>query len=759
MYDEKTWWYDIEVYKNYFLAYFLNTKGEEKTFEIFNDQQPLSNIVDIKSFVRNNVLIGFNNKNYDDVLMKFMFKNGANYGKIYYPLANAPLTEKIKNESDKIILKNMSPWNFIAMHNLRGKDYEINTIDIKEILIGQASLKLYGARAGSSKLQELPIDPDTILSSEQKNEIKKYCRNDLEVTKLLSLAIIEQIKLRDEMGEEFSVDLRSKSDAQIAEAVINKYYKDKTGEDLKFPNIDAMPDKYQYNPPYWIRFNSDELNNLHDEIQNDYFPVAESGSIELAKCLKDRVISYGNKSYKLGVGGIHSIDCAGFYKANDEYKIFDIDVASFYPKMILNGRFYPPNIGETFLSIYEDIVNRRLEAKAKVAELKKIKDRTPEQEADLIKTTNTMNALKITINGSFGKFGSKYSKLYSPDLLFHTTVSGQLTLLMLIERMEDSGIHAISANTDGVVFYVKRSDETLMREIVKEWEEETNLEMEYSEYRSIFYRDVNNYVAFTPDDKIKTKGVFVKADLGHNPTSDVIKWAAIQYLGFDVPVEDTIHDMEDVTQFLQVRTVKGGAVKNGVAIGKAIRWYYSTTDNTAIHYADNGNMVPNSMGGVPLMNLPKTVPSDLDYDWYINEADKLIKTVNVPCKIGQNQKVNKLREMGYSPCFMSHTGKTLPTKGFDFSRDEDIGTQTGFRASIVSVDGILFRCTEPYPSGWKSFEKSTGVQIIYGGVVALPEEYYELKPLPQWVHSMIWDYMTELQRVKVRQYRKGLLKF
>ena len=38
----------------------------------------------------------------------------------------------------------------------------------------------------------------------------------------------------------------------------------------------------------------------------------------------------------------------------------------------------------------------------------------------------TNEAMKIMINGSFGKFGSKWSVLYSPDLLIQTTVTGQL---------------------------------------------------------------------------------------------------------------------------------------------------------------------------------------------------------------------------------------------------------------------------------------------------------------------------------------------
>ena len=72
------------------------------------------------------------------------------------------------------------------------------------------------------------------------------------------------------------------------------------------------------------------------------------------------------------------------------------------------------------MNIYQSIVKRRLEAKAKG-------------------DTVTADSLKITVNGSFGKFGSKYSFLYSPDLLINTTLTGQLTLLMLIEMITLAG--------------------------------------------------------------------------------------------------------------------------------------------------------------------------------------------------------------------------------------------------------------------------------------------------------------------------------
>ena len=51
---------------------------------------------------------------------------------------------------------------------------------------------------------------------------ESYCQNDLGVTKALFNTLRSEIELRKEMSEEHGIDLRSKSDAQVAEAVLKK---------------------------------------------------------------------------------------------------------------------------------------------------------------------------------------------------------------------------------------------------------------------------------------------------------------------------------------------------------------------------------------------------------------------------------------------------------------------------------------------------------------------------------------------------------
>ena len=116
-------------------------------------------------------------------------------------------------------------------------------------------------------------------------------------------------------------------------------------------------------------------------------------------------------------------------------------------------------MGQPFLELYKGIVTERVAAK--------------KRGDDVI-----ANTLKIFLNGSFGKLGSKYSLLYAPDLLLQTTITGQLALLMLIERMEDAGIQIVSANTDGIVCYAPNSLLQECDRIAFDWELDTSYLLE-----------------------------------------------------------------------------------------------------------------------------------------------------------------------------------------------------------------------------------------------------------------------------------------
>lgn len=259
-----------------------------------------------------------------------------------------------------------------------------------------------------------------------------------------------------------------------------------------------------------------------------------------------------------------------------------------------------------------------------------IKARIEELEAELAYHKVQSDTLKISTNGSFGKLGSKYSALYAPELLIQTTITGQLALLMLIERMESEGIRVASANTDGIVCVCPKSREELMSEVAFGWMLGTSYELERTDYIAVASRDVNNYVAVKTDGDVKGKGCFAPQGLAKNPDLPIVYEAVAKHIADGAPIEETIRDCDDVRQFVTVRRVQGGAVWRDQYLGKAVRFYYSTeaADDECIHYAKNSNRVPKSAGAKPLMDLPDSFPNDVNYSAYITEAEKLL------CEVG-----------------------------------------------------------------------------------------------------------------------------
>lgn len=584
---------DIEVYRNYFLALFMTEQGRFKAYEIFNE--------DDSKFYPEEIL-----ELLEDPDIEFVTFNGDSYD---IPILTFALIERdtqtIKRASDRIIEKNVRPWIFYQDEGL--KPPEMNHIDIINVAPGLVSLKIYGGRLGTKRLQELPIEPSATLTSEQVALLKTYCKNDLSNTKELFDDLSEEIDLRRAMSETYGVDLRSKSDAQIAEAVLKAEYVRRTGGTP--PKVAEPKKRFYYEPPAYIKFSTEQMKSVLDTVRSAEMVVKEdTGHVTMPKEIANLKIQIGDTNYKIGIGGLHSQESEVAHFTDDKNILIDRDVESYYPRMMLNMNMQPGGFGEHFNDIYGGILEERLQAK---------------HAGDKVKSAS----LKIVLNGTFGKTSNKYSSLYSPDFMIRTTLTGQLTILMLIEALERCGIPVVSANTDGIVVKCPRDKCDVLNTVIESWERRSGLKTEETVYRALYSRDVNNYIAVGENGKVKAKGVYGKVSIRKNPQNAICSEAVIAYLTEGTPLTETVHAETDVRKFLTLRTVTGGAVKNGRALGKAIRWYYAKGIKGAIHYAKNGNTVPRTEGAKPLMDLPEKIPRDLDHDWYVRECEEMLMAV------------------------------------------------------------------------------------------------------------------------------------
>lgn len=581
--------FDLEIYSNYFLAAFLNVEtGNVRYFEKY-DGHPLD-IETIRRIVNSYELIGFNSSNFDLPILSLALAGASN--------------EQLKKACDAVITNNIRYWQFEKKFGVQ--IVKANHIDLIEVAPGTASLKLYGGRMHCPTLQDLPIEPDASISVEDRANLRSYCANDLATTAELAKTLKQQIDLRRTMSGEYKQDLRSKSDAQIAEAVIRAQVSQIMGFDVEKPALDRNA-VFRYQKPGFIVFDTEPLQNLLGQILQADFYLSDGGKVLEPDALRTE-IKIGNSVYRLGIGGLHSSEKRAAHVSDDEFVLIDRDVASYYPAIILNCGLYPQQMGEAFLAVYRDIVAKRLAAKHNGNKV-------------------VADALKITINGSFGKFGSQYSRLFSPNLLIQTTVTGQLALLMLIESLELRGIPVVSANTDGVVIKCPRAKLDVLADLVFAWECVTGFETEETRYKALYSRDVNNYVAIK-DGGYKAKGVYAPTGIHKNPDAQITVDAAIAYLIHGKPVADTIRACSDIRQFVKVRRVNGGgAVYGDQFLGRVVRCYYARGAEGAIHYKVNGYKVPDTDGARPLQVLPEQFPTDVDFDRYIADAESILTDI------------------------------------------------------------------------------------------------------------------------------------
>ena len=641
---------DTECYRNYWLCKFREGDNAYREFEI-RPGRFLPSLMAFKMYLATHEIVTFNGLHYDVPMI------AAACHLLSQPtLSASQITKTLKAYSDSIIVGRVKSWEFYKLHGVPELN-GLRHIDLFEVAPGVGiGLKMYMCRMGSRTIQDLPVDPSADLTEQEMDGINWYCGNDLQGTYELAQECKKRLDVRRAIGVEYGIDVMSKSDAQIAESVIKAQLPFK-------PQKEVYPHGYQfhYEAPPFIRFETEQMQRILNTILTTPFTVNDTSQL---KASEDDVIydsdgnkvktgiiippqiagtdiCMGNSVYRLGIGGLHSSEKSVWYRSEPgKWSLDDFDVGSYYPSLILLMNMYPRAIGPAFIEIYRKVYDERLHAKHMASALEKA-GKYDEAKDWKVKA----DSLKITLNGAFGKLGSKYSILFAPELLIRTTITGQLALLMLIEALEQRGIPVVSANTDGIILKTPAGMEAFRDSIIKWWEQTTGLEMEQTPYSAIFNRDVNNYIAFKPDGKWKAKGCFGESGVspaaspsGKHPDREICAEAVIAYLAHGTPLYTTIRACTDIRKFVTVRQVgNGGGVweGDGKYLGKAVRWYYGKNSTHAIRSVKlkdgqtKGNMVAGSTGSVQCMTLPDTLPTDIDYAYYEREAYKMLLDIGV----------------------------------------------------------------------------------------------------------------------------------
>lgn len=525
------WIYDIEVLGgNFFSATFKHVKTKEIVI-CYKLNEREYNIDKLYSLIKDGFLIGYNNSKYDDIMLNCIWKNRRVDTWHLYELS----TEIIHNQTKGVPL-----WK-----NPMLKPYtwgEIQSIDLMKILAFdklKVPLKQCAVNLRYPLIKDLIRPPDLPVKEEDVEAIIKYNINDVEISDVLYQHIKELLNLRYKITKDYKVDVLNASKTYIGKAILNRYYSEYTGLD-KFEFEESRTNRAIIELKDCISPKINFQTDTFKDILNHFNSI--STRID-NKSKDDKTVDYivrcNGKGYQMGFGGLHSIDRPAKYYTTDDYVILDADVDSYYPRVMINERIKPRHVNDEFFDVLIDITDRRLEAK---------------QKKDMI----TADTLKITINSIFGLLNFPNYWLYDPLAAYSVTISGQLFLLMLIEKLEMNGIEVISANTDGVTSKVHVDDVEKYYKLCDDWCKETNFNLSFSKYMAYIRKDVNNYLVVKDNGETKEKGCFLmhqELEKGYN--TSIIPQALYNYFVKGVPVKETIKSGTNIFDYCLSQKIGG----------------------------------------------------------------------------------------------------------------------------------------------------------------------------------------------------------
>ena len=409
------------------------------------------------------LMVGFNNVSFDYPVLHALTKMGKATPQVLYEKAMSLINSE--NRFDGMIYPSDRRVPQLDLFKIHHFDNKARTTNLKAL---EFSMRM-------DNISDLPFALGSTLTRDQVQVLKDYCAHDVSATKRFMQASLEQIRFRYALTAKHGRDFTNHNDTKIGAEIFQMELEAAGVQCYEYgPNgrqpRQTMRDKIalQYCIPQWVEFE-------HPEFQRIKSWFNEQVITETKGVFKDVVARVGGLDFIFGTGGLHASVENQSFVADDEWMIYDMDVTSLYPSIAIEHGHYPEHLGEEFVNVYRRLREQRVGYKKGTAE-------------------NAM--LKLALNGVYGKSNDKFSIFYDPKFTMTITLSGQMMIALLAERLlAIQSLSICQCNTDGISVWIKRIDKPLLDAFCRRWEKETRLSLEYVEYKKMVIRDVNNYIA------------------------------------------------------------------------------------------------------------------------------------------------------------------------------------------------------------------------------------------------------------------------
>lgn len=612
--------YDIEVFPNTFHCVLLNTDNEELyKFEISERKNQIRELVQFFTNPKY-LLCGYNNKHYDDVIINYII----DYIDTMLCKSIYDVTLSLFNLSQTII--NLEDGNISKIKRWKYANY-FESMDLLTMMFSsklRVGLKSMQITMQYQNVQEYSGDFGSFLPKDKIDEMISYNINDVKSTYSLFNYLVKNgdIDLRLFIEKEYGFNALSMDSVKFGETLIAKkvceelHINKRQLEQMRSP-MDNIPLKDVILP--FIRYKNPKFQEALEDMKKQV--VSSKNKKPGEKNYENKFVVSGVR-YSIGVGGIHSLNEPRIYVPKEDEYLGHLDVASMYPSFIVRYGWFPRHLGKAGLAVYTQIYHERIQAKHSGQKQKNL-------------------ALKLTLNSVTGKMQQETSWMYDPFSVFKIRINGQLILLMLADLLLQHSCEIVQVNTDGVMFIAKKAYKDAIMESVAKLEQLTKLSFEADSYEAFYQFAVNDYFGVVDGFSqsrnpklIEKKGMFITEPvLGKGLAPTIIPEAVINYFVYNIPVEDTIRNCNDIRKFLMSQRVdkKFKVEYDDKYIQRINRWYASTngcylyTVDESKTPAKYSNLLKKS--GVTILNYIDNISTKnrkINYPYYISEARKII---------------------------------------------------------------------------------------------------------------------------------------
>lgn len=630
--------YDIEVFKYDWIVVFYDIANNQWYIH-HNDNDAVRKFMSQPDIV----LAGFNNKHYDNHIIKAMCCGAS--------------PELIKQINDFIIDEERNGWDHWF---LRQNKFWFESFDLMDDTQVGTSLKHIEAHLGWD-IEESQVDfnIDRPLTEEELQRTIFYCKHDVKATAKTLTLRKNYLTCKMDLGRMCSTPMAPAKAMYCTNARLTAKYLDAT----------------------YVKRNDGREYVYPANLRKGYIPGDVLSFFEQIwdMSIPDDVLFKRNHNTDLGGcpcnyawGGVHGSLTQYHEKATDTRVIQNRDVSSLYPSLLIIYNYISRNCADP--KKFENTYRERIAAKHRGDK-------------------KTANTLKNPLNVTSGAMDQPTNDLYDPRNARSMRISGQLFLTELVTELlgRCSTLKLLNFNTDGLMYSVDKSELPKVDAICSEWESRVRFELETDEISEVWIKDVNNLMFIDTKGKIKTVGGYLNYGITEkgawkiNNDYTIVKDAVIAYFAHGTPVEDTINGCNDILKF-QIIAKAGGGYKsvhrvpadfderkkrwvkenthkvptgeygpNGKPFFKTIkplfRWYNYDGPHREVQRVNRvyASVVPNmgtlvkvkpdgtvgKIGGIPenciIDNRNKLTLDSVDRSWYINLAKKYIEDYTGVC--------------------------------------------------------------------------------------------------------------------------------